>query len=537
MGTLLKRLVVLIPAVMLQGLWLFLLTEWLAPFAGILTFLLSIFAGIIVIYIITKHDEGAYKILWLLVILMWPIPGTVLYLLFGNRKTGKPLHVRLEKAKMPRNETVWNESNKLCDEIEREDKRFAQTMRAIQRVSTFPVFRGKGIKYYPIGEELYARMIEELKTAESQIMAEYFIVESGKMWDSMVEIMSEKVKQGVEVRVMYDDLGSISTYSAKELKNLRAKGIKCIRFNPIVGLHGTANYRDHRKMLIIDGRIAFSGGVNIADEYINEKEKYGHWKDIGFCIEGKAVLNYARMFAEFWNAFSDDKISEDRLLKGAARILEVCPTTLLTQDSESKNAEECCETNSANVGREEEGGDGYVLSYYDSPVAVANISNDMFIDLLAQATDYAWFYTPYLLLGESLQEAFVNAARRGVDVRIIVPGIPDKKMVFRMTRSYYGVLMEAGVRIYEYTPGFIHAKASIIDDKVATVGTVNLDYRSLFLHYENNTIFYKTSLLQDLKADFIKTQNLSYERTKDNIKGSLAKWLFDGLLRILAPLC
>ena len=369
----------------------------------------------------------------------------------------------------------------------------------------YPVLPCADTTYYPLGEFLWKDMVAALETAEKFIFAEYFIVEDGLMWDTMVEIMARKAAQGVDVRFLYDDFGSISTYSFENVRKLREKGIQCVVFNPVTKIKGTVNYRDHRKMLIVDGKTAFSGGINLADEYINRVEKFGHWKDIGFRITGAPVQNYTRMFTEFWNAFSKSKIPvHEPALPAVA------------------------ETGGAN---------GYVLSYYDSPVDAEDISNTLYVELLSQAERYAWFYTPYLMLGDTLMDAFVRAARRGVDVRIIMPGVPDKKVVYRMSRSYYAALLEAGVRIFEYTPGFVHAKGCVIDDVVGTIGTVNLDYRSLFLHFENNSLFCGAPLLADFKADFLATQEQCAERTKDNVKKGFFKWVLDGILRIFAPLC
>ena len=256
------------------------------------------------------------------------------------------------------------------------------------------------------------------------------------------------------------------------------------------------------------GEIAFSGGVNLADEYINKKKRYGHWKDIGFYVTGAAAQVYSQMFVEFWNAFSKPK---DQL--EIQKYFLPVPKNITASD------------------------DGYVLSYFDSPARFETFSNDLYIDLLYQAEHTAWFYTPYLMLGDHLLEAFVKAAERGVDVRIIMPGIPDKKIVYRMSRGYYRTLMEAGVQIYEYTPGFVHAKGCIIDGNIATVGTVNLDYRSLFLHFENNSVFFKAKMIEDFKADFLKTQSKSTLRTLADLKTGDLRWFIDGILRIFAPLC
>ena len=289
----------------------------------------------------------------------------------------------------------------------------------------------------------------------------------------------------------------------KNVKVLKSKGIKCIAFNPLFFIRGALNNRDHRKILVIDGNVAFSGGINLADEYINKINKYGHWKDIGFKITGESVKSYNYMFIEFWNAISNDKI-----------LLNVIDDTKKSQNE-----------------------DGYILSYYDSPAYKEPISNNLYIDLLSQAVDYAWFYTPYLILGDFLKEAIIKAAERGVDVRIFVPGIPDKKIVYRLSKSYYYPLIKAGVKIYEYTPGFLHAKACLIDDKVGTIGTVNLDYRSLFLHFECNSVFYKSSVLKCLKNDFVETKRKCKEIKEENINKKFLHRTLDAILRIFAPLC
>ncbi len=508
MEKILRRVLTILPAVLLQLIWLLVLFKWLAPWAVVINGVLGVLALLFVLYIITKQDEGTYKILWLLVILTFPLPGALLYLLFGNKRTTKPLKKRLDEVR-PLLPAEPDYTTPLYEALSVENKRMAQTFRTVQNMTGYPLRINRSAEYYPLGDDLFPVMLEELKKAERFIFVEYFIIENGRMWNSMVKIMKRKAAEGVDVRVMYDDLGSISTFAKESAKKLRKKGIKCEAFNPLVTVKGTLNYRDHRKMLIIDGRVAFSGGVNLADEYINHVEKHGHWKDIGFKITGEAVGNYTRMFAEFWNAFTWNAISGDT----------VPEEYLITPHDESDE------------------GDGLILSYYDSPVRADAVSNELYIDLLSQAKESAWFYTPYLMPGDALTEAFVRAARRGVDVRIIMPGVPDKKLVFRMSRSFYPVLLEAGVRIYEYSPGFVHAKACVIDGVVGTVGTVNLDYRSLFLHFENNSLFYKASLLSDLQEDFSATMRSSEEKTLQNIGHGLFKWIVDGVLRIFAPLC
>ncbi len=505
MKKVIRRVLILIPAALLQLLWIFLLARWLAPWAGLINLVLSILALLAVLFIITKRDEGTYKILWLLVILTFPIAGALLYLILGNRRSTRPLQKRLSAARPYPAGT--DDTGALCDALGREAPRMAETFRYLHTLTGCPLYVNREAKYYPLGDLLFPVMLEEMKKAEKYIFVEYFIVERGIMWDSMVDIMAEKAARGVDVRVMYDDLGSISTYSEQNVRELRAKGIQCIPFNPLRSIRGTVNYRDHRKMLIIDGKTAFSGGVNLADEYINRVEKFGHWKDIGFRLTGEAVEGYARMFTEFWNAFSGEPIPAD-LLSAPPAPAEPAPA------------------------------DGYILSYYDSPLRPSAASNELYIELLSQAESYAWFFTPYLMPGDALMDAFCRAARRGVDVRIIMPGVPDKAIVFRMSHSFYSVLLEAGVKIYEYVPGFVHAKACVVDDMVGAVGTVNLDYRSLFLHFENNSLFYGASLLKDVKADFLATQEKCRQmELGKNVKSGFWSWTVDGVLRILAPLC
>ena len=505
MNKLKRRILAVIPAALIQLLWLFVLLRWLAPYAAFINLLLSLFAFVFVLHIIEGRREGAYKTLWLLIILSFPVFGAILYLLLGDRKTVRPIQRKLAqgRALLP---PPPPEAPAPLEAMRRENPRMAQTFRYVTQKTGFGIQPCEETTYYPLGEVMFADMLKALASAERFIFAEYFIVQEGQMWDAMVEIMARKAAQGVDVRFMYDDVGSISTYSEENLKQLEKRGIRCVRFNPLIFIWGTLNNRDHRKMLIVDDRVAFSGGINLSDEYINATERFGHWKDIGFRLTGPAVHSYTRMFAEFWNAFSPAPISPALLAP---------PLPAQTASAQR----------------------GCVLSYYDSPMHSDAVSNNLYIELLTQATRYAWFYTPYLMLGDGLLDAFVRAAQRGVDVRIIMPGIPDKKLVYRMSRSYYRPLLEAGVKIYEYTPGFVHAKACVIDDVIGTIGTVNLDYRSLYLHFENNSLFYRAPLLDDLRKDFAATQSLCQERTLASMGITPFKWVVDGVLRIFSPLC
>ena len=502
MSKMLRRVLTVIPAAAVQALWILLLVKWLSPYAAYITLALSVAAVLLVLFIIIKRDETAYKILWLLVILTVPVAGALLYLLFGNRRTARPLRKRLRRV-----QEAGQPAPLPCGGTPFEgEKRMEQTVRWLEHKTGYPLMRAEDVRYYLLGDAMYPDMLTDLRAAKKTIYLEYFIIEPGEMWQSIVDILAQKVREGLDVRVMYDDLGSISTFNFSNALALEKLGIRCATFNPLLALKGTANYRDHRKMLIVDDAVAYSGGVNLADRYINREHPYGHWKDTGFRLTGAPVRSFTHMFLTFWNAFSLQK-EEPMPMPPAAAAAEPAAQ------------------------------DGWVLSYYDSPLNSEATSNRLYIDLLSQATDYAWFFTPYLMLGDDLLDAMLAAAQRGVDVRIIMPGIPDKKLIFRMSRSFYQVLLTGGVKIYEYTPGFVHAKSLVCDDRAATVGTVNLDYRSLFLHFENNSLFYRGSIVARVKEDFLATQSQCRAVEACDMKRYSRRWIIDGVLRIFAPLC
>ncbi len=496
------RVVTLLPVIIVQIALIYLLFSFLAPFTNYIVGALSLVAVVLSIIIISKQDVVTYKMAWLFFILIFPIIGSVAYIVVGNKKTGKKLKNSIDKAKadmnyyFPESPYVWNAVPK------NRELRAYETLAFAWRMTGMQTYKCGDAKYYPVGDEMLPDLLADLENAKEFLFIEYFIIEEGKFLNSMVDILERKVKEGVDVRVMYDDFGSLPTYSRKSAKMLAKKGIKVVQFNPIKYLTLKINNRDHRKMTIIDGKIAYSGGVNIADEYINEKVVHGHWKDIAFRVDGDSVINYTYMFAEFWNAFSDEKIPEKFL------------------------PSKC----------DDKGENGYIYTYYDSPVHENNVCNTLHIEFLSQATKYIWFYTPYLMLDASLNDALIRAARRGVDVRIIVPGIPDKKLVYRVSRSYYGPLLENGVRIFEYTPGFVHAKAMVCDDGIASIGTSNLDFRSLFLHFECNSIFANCSIVDDLKKDFEETLQKCRERKLDDGLPGTKYGVAEALLRLISPL-
>lgn len=517
MKKIIGRILIVLPPVLLQIAWYVILFGVIdqglnGSLGDIITIVFTALAVLFVLMLVSKREESSYKLLWVIAILTMPILGAMLYLFLGNRRTGTGLKKKLTKASknllsnsfLGEDDEYTSQNREIINNIKKDDLRIGQTLDHLSKTAYFPIVPNDTSKYYPLGENMFEDMIRDLKEAKKYVFVEYFIIQSGKFWDSIVDILELKAGEGVDVRVMYDDLGSIGTYSMTDIRSLREKGIKCIAFNPFFLIKSQLNNRDHRKIMVIDGKVAYSGGVNLADEYINEIERFGEWKDIGFRITGPAVRHYTYMFAEFWDAFSSEKIPDDLLLRSSYK-------------NESAN-------------------NGYILPFYDSPMRSEPSSNVLFTEVLSLATDYVWFYTPYLILGDALMDAFIRAAQRGVDVKIIMPGIPDKKMVYRIGRSYYEELIKAGVKIYEYTPGFVHAKAFIADDKICGIGTVNLDYRSLFLHFECSSVFYKADIIKDLKRDYLASITKSRRRTLEDSKRGFFGRLLDSVLRVIAPL-
>ena len=324
------------------------------------------------------------------------------------------------------------------------------------------------------------------------------------MWNSILEILEEKASKGIDVRVMYDDLGCVTTLPSSYPKELEKKGIKCVIFNHLNPISGVImNNRDHRKILVIDGKVAFSGGINIADEYININSKYGHWKDNGIRISGDAVWNYTVMFLTIWNSFRNEDEDYQKF----------------KFDFKDKKRE-----------------NGYVVPYGENPLDEEIIGEDVYLNIINKADKYVYIFTPYLIIDTDMINALNLASKRGVDVRIVIPGIPDKKIVYTLSESYVEPLVKGGVKVYKYTPGFVHAKVFVSDDNVATVGTINMDYRSLYLHFECGCYLENVDVIKDIKEDLINTIAKSHEITKEVVTPKLLKGVLQALLRLVAPL-
>ena len=460
---------------------------------------------LVLLFLISKDDNPSYKLIWVVVILGIPMIGGILYVLFGNKRASRRLGIKIEQEHKQYLPTM-QPNEEISRTIYNSKRRAAGITTYLQEKCSFPVWGNTQSTYYPIGEEMYEDMLTELRKAEKFIFMEYFIIEPGVMWNTIAAILYEKAAQGVDVRVMYDDMGCVPTLPQNFADTLRGKGIKCIAFNPVMPFLNLAmNNRDHRKIMVIDGTVAFTGGINLADEYINEKVKHGHWKDTGVKIKGYGVWNFTEMFLEIWNAFSNE----------SKEIEQYMPDPSFTSTIN---------------------GDGFVLPFSDSPIESETISQNVYLDILNKANDYVYIFTPYLIIDSEMVNALRMAAKRGVDVRMITPGIPDKKLIFRVTRANYEPLISAGVRIFGYTPGFTHAKSFVSDDEIAVVGTINLDFRSLYLHYECGLLLINTNSVMQLKDDFSATISKCREVTPKDLKQSFFWHLFDAVIRVFSPM-
>jgi len=474
----------------------------LADYGEWIKALLMLGAVSMILFVLWRDDNPAYKIGWIMLICTLPILGGAMYGFFGNKRPSKSLKRKLEAQE----EAHWKDLLQTASFDSTENTRLRETFKYVSNVGKYPAWDNSKADYYPSGERMFANMVEDLKKAEKFIFVEFFIINEGKMWRDMFEILEEKAQQGVDVRVIYDDVGSIRKLPKKFAVELDEAGIKHFAFNPLKPLASLIyNNRDHRKILVIDGDVAYSGGINVADEYINEEERFGYWKDTGIRVRGDAVWNFTVMFLNMWNAFKHTEDDYDVFRP--------------SKEAESYRTEK-----------------GMIQPYSDTPLDNENLGENVYLEIINCAREYVYIFTPYLVIDNEMITALTLAAKRGVDVRIVTPGIPDKPLVFRLTRSYYAPLMKAGVKIYEFTPGFIHAKCFLSDDKIGVVGTINMDYRSLYLHFECGTLLGGCDCLADLKEDCLETMSRSKFIESANHRRGFFGLLLDSVLRALSPL-
>ena len=476
----------------------------LYKYSIIMTVLGYIFYVGVFIYIINKYESPEFKLPWIIIIMLFFVIGAFVFILLSGNEENKKAASRFKKNK-EKIKPYLNQDNTL-ENLKEENMDSYLQANYIKLATDFPCYKNTKVTYYKLGQDFHKSLLEELKQAKEFIFMEYFIIEEGKMWDPILDILKEKSKNGVKVFVIYDDFGCISTLDEKYYEKLNNDGINSIvsnKFKPIMSrIH---NNRDHRKITVIDGVVGFTGGVNIADEYINEKVKHGHWKDTAVKLEGEGVKSLTALFLETWNTQSKNLLNPEEFMNKEYKKINTSGVVMLY-------------------------GDGPEEFYKD------NVGKNVYLNMINTAKNYIYITTPYLICDYEILNALCICAKKGVDVRIITPHIPDKKIVLWMTQSNYEILIKSGVKIYEYTPGFIHAKNFICDDMYATCGTVNLDYRSLVHHFECGTWMYNTKCIKDMKEDFEDTLSLSEEITLKTAKLKGIKKLVAEFIKVFSPL-
>lgn len=465
----------------------------------------TVMSVIAVVCVVNRKGNPEYKLAWMVPITIFPVLGVLLYVFVELNVDKRILDRRMQR--LGSTMRSFNEPDSaVMENLKEENEQVAKLASYVYRYGGYPAFQNTAAQYFPMGKDKFQALVEELQKAEQFIFMEYFIVNEGHMWGTIHEILRQKAKEGVEVRVMYDGTNTVTRLSHTYPKELKAEGIQCRVFNQIrPALSSIQNNRDHRKIVVIDGKTAFTGGINLADEYIGEKERFGVWKDTAAMIQGDAVRSFTWMFLQMWN-IREKKDDYEKYLNVKTEVLQ--------------NAQ-----------------NGYVIPYGDSPLDEEPVGELVYMDILNTAKDYVHIMTPYLIIDHDMLTALTYAAKRGVDVRIIMPGIPDKQYAFTLAKTYYPELLQAGVRIYQYTEGFVHAKEFTSDGDKGVIGTINLDYRSLFLHFECAAYFYKMPIIGEMEADFQATLAKCTEVTLETCRKE--KWstkLAGKLFRLIAPL-
>ena len=500
-----SRTVVTVVLVLAQAVWLFSVFYWLSDYSRLISRVGLAVSALMCLALVRKDSTAPeFKISWMILFMLMPVQSGLLYLMWGDKRPAIPLRRRMERAEAELAPLRTGDPAARA-ELARRDPRLAETADYLQNYAAAPVFGGTAVRYYPVGDVMLPDMLADLQAAQHSIFVESFIIGMGEMWGQIHEILRQKAAAGLDVRVIYDDAGCLSLLPHNYVDLLRADGIRAFSFNrcvPVLNL--VLNNRDHRKIMVIDGQIAFTGGVNLADEYINKIVRFGYWKDSGVRLEGPGATALANIFLAFWKAqYPDEEIDMDRDLPLAAQVKTDC----------------------------------LVQPFADSPVDREAVAKNVYLELINQAQRRLYICTPYLILDNDLLTCLRLAAKRGVDVRIYTPGVPDKPTIYQLTRSYFPHLLRAGVKIYSYTPGFLHAKTWLVDDRIAAVGTVNLDYRSLYLHFENSVLIYGGAVLEDVRKDLAEIERESKELTLGDCRTGFVGTMYSAVLRLVAPLC
>lgn len=526
------RTTIVVLLLLIQIIILLITSDWLADYTVFVYGAFTMLSGAVLIYIINEDQNASFKMAWIIPVLVIPVFGTLLFLFvklqLGTKFIKKSMDDtgKIIKPLLTQNQEVLNQL------LESEPNE-AGLVRYMNNSGGYSIYDQSSVKYFPLGEDKFKEMLIQLEAAEKFIFFEYFIVANGYMWNSILDILKRKAADGVEVRFMLDGTCSLFLLPYNYPQYLNKLGIRSKMFSPIKPiLSSYQNNRDHRKILVIDGRVAFTGGINIADEYINKEVRFGHWKDTAIMVTGDAVKSFTLMFLQMWNV--KERVPEDY-------------KKYVTESNSSKNmdlkncdTEHCdaknCDIDGNNTLSDRSAG-GYVMPYGDSPFDGENIGKQVYIDIINRAKKYVHIMTPYLILDDEMVGALIYAAQRDVETIIITPHIPDKVYTYLLGRTYYRELLEKGVKIYEYTPGFVHAKVFTSDDEKAVVGTINLDFRSLYLHFECAAYIYKNPEILKMEEDYQNTLALSQEMTlEDCRKFPLIKKFFGQVLRLFAPL-
>lgn len=501
----LNRAVITALIVLFQlGFFAFEIFKWGNHYVEIAFTLRLISIGVVFV-IIWKQNNPAVKLAWVVPILMFPLFGGIMYLTFGHVFISRKLREGMERTNALTRKNL-RQDERIMEELARENRSISNQSRYLLDYAGMPVWNHTGAVYYPDGLPYWKQMLADLEKAQRFIFLEFFILCEGSMWNAVLEILERKVREGVEVRLIYDDVGSVFLLPKRYFETIEKKGIKCVAFNRIVPFMALIlNNRDHRKIVVIDGRIGYTGGINMSDEYINYRCPYGdHWKDAGIRIEGAAVKNFTVMFLQMWNMSRYTEEDYSRYFAGF----------------EDEPEEE-----------------GYVQPYMDTPLDDEILGENVYLNLIGYAKKYLYIFTPYLITDNEMYTALKLAAKRGVDVRIVTPGVPDKKMIYWLTQSNYQNLIEAGVRVYQYTPGFIHSKCVLCDGEAATVGTINFDYRSFYHHFECGAFLYKVAAIEELERDMRETFAVSEQITLEWCRKKFVKTnLIGSVLKLFSPL-
>ncbi len=498
------RLMFVLLAFMVQVGWIGIMFVWFSSYSVWITLCSSILAFFVVLGIYNGDSNAAFKMPWIILILVFPVLGVCIYLMLGHKNATAKTRAHFEE--IHHNLGRYLKQNVgIVSELEQMDWGIANQFRYLSDQEGYPVYDNTKVTYYADAAEGLAAQIEDLKQAKEFIFLEYHAIQEAVAFGQMLDVLAKKASEGVEVRIFYDDVGSIGFINFGFIKRMEQLGIRCKVFNPAIPVVKIfMNNRDHRKITVIDGRVGYTGGYNLADEYFNITSPYGKWKDTGIRIEGAAVNSLTTMFLEMWNTTEKEDTDDARYLKH-------------THDKFSG---------------------GYVQPYADSPLNGRPVGENVYLNLIKNAKHYFYGATPYLIISDEMMRELYMAAERGVDVRLVTPGIPDKKIIYRMTRSYYGMLVKHGVRIYEYTPGFIHEKQTLADGEIGTVGTINMDFRSLRHHFENGVLLYRCEeALDGIAKDF---EEIFAESTEVTEKYRQEKYAvirgFNSFLRLFAPL-